>query len=80
MLGEKLKILFKLDGERLLEGEIVSEATRTHAETNSDGTLSRPARYGFGFLDRRLGERYVRVIQSRANVRSRRSRKHFWLR
>ena len=49
MFGEKLKVLFKLDGERLLEGETVCEATRTHVETNSNGTLSRPARYGLGF-------------------------------
>jgi CubicO group peptidase (beta-lactamase class C family) len=39
----------ELDGTRLLEPETVAEATRTHAETDSDGTLSRPARYGLGF-------------------------------
>lgn len=39
----------ELDGTRLLEGSTVTEATRTHAETDSDGTLSRPARYGLGF-------------------------------
>ncbi|WP_229123062.1 serine hydrolase domain-containing protein [Halapricum desulfuricans] len=38
-----------LDGTRLLEETTVAEATRTHAETDSDGTLSRPARYGLGF-------------------------------
>ncbi|QSG10661.1 CubicO group peptidase, beta-lactamase class C family [Halapricum desulfuricans] len=39
----------ELDGTRLLEETTVAEATRTHAETDSDGTLSRPARYGLGF-------------------------------
>jgi len=39
----------ELDGTRLLERETVSNATRTHAETESDGTLARPARYGLGF-------------------------------
>jgi len=38
-----------LDGTRLLEESTVAEATTTHAETDSDGTLSRPARYGLGF-------------------------------
>ena len=38
-----------LDGTRLLEEATVQEATTTHAETQSDGTLSRPARYGLGF-------------------------------
>ena len=38
-----------LDGTRLLDAATVEEATRTHAETDSDGTLSRPARYGLGF-------------------------------
>ena len=38
-----------LDGTRLLKPETVAEATRTHAETDDDGTLSRPARYGLGF-------------------------------
>jgi len=38
-----------LDGTRLLEEDTVAEATRTHAETTDDGTLSRPARYGLGF-------------------------------
>jgi CubicO group peptidase (beta-lactamase class C family) len=38
-----------LDGMRLLEEDTVAEATRTHAETTDDGTLSRPARYGLGF-------------------------------
>jgi CubicO group peptidase (beta-lactamase class C family) len=37
-----------LDGTRLLEAETVNEATTTHAETDDDGTLSRPARYGLG--------------------------------
>ena len=37
-----------LDGTRLLEEATVEEATTTHAETQSDGTLSRPARYGLG--------------------------------
>lgn len=39
----------ELDGTRLLDEETVAEATRTHAETDSDGTLSRPARYALGF-------------------------------
>ncbi|EMA69590.1 putative esterase [Halorubrum kocurii JCM 14978] len=39
----------ELDGARLLGEETVAEATRTHAETDSDGTLSRPARYALGF-------------------------------
>jgi CubicO group peptidase (beta-lactamase class C family) len=39
----------ELDGTRLLEAETVENATETHAETDSDGTLSRPARYGLGF-------------------------------
>ncbi|EMA57002.1 serine hydrolase domain-containing protein [Halorubrum kocurii] len=37
------------DGTRLLDAETVAHATQTHAETESDGTLSRPARYGLGF-------------------------------
>ena len=37
------------DGTRLLDEETVAEATRTHAETDADGTLSRPARYALGF-------------------------------
>ncbi|MDS0220552.1 beta-lactamase family protein [Haloarcula sp. S1AR25-5A] len=37
-----------LDGTRVLEEATVEEATTTHAETESDGTLSRPARYGLG--------------------------------
>ena len=39
----------ELDGTRLLDEGTVAEATRTHAETESDGTLSRPARYALGF-------------------------------
>jgi len=39
----------ELDGTRLLAAETVETATDTHAETDSDGTLSRPARYGLGF-------------------------------
>jgi CubicO group peptidase (beta-lactamase class C family) len=39
----------EFDGTRLLDPGTVAEATRTHAETASDGTLSRPARYGLGF-------------------------------
>jgi CubicO group peptidase (beta-lactamase class C family) len=39
----------ELDGTRLLDAETVAEATTTHAETESDGTLSRPARYALGF-------------------------------
>lgn len=39
----------ELDGTRLLDEETVAEATRTHAETDADGTLSRPARYALGF-------------------------------
>jgi len=38
-----------LDGTRLLAEATVQDATTTHAETDSDGTLSRPARYGLGF-------------------------------
>jgi CubicO group peptidase (beta-lactamase class C family) len=37
------------NGTRLLDAETVAHATQTHAETKSDGTLSRPARYGLGF-------------------------------
>lgn len=39
----------ELDGTRLLTKDTVEMATKTHAETDSDGTLSRPARYGLGF-------------------------------
>lgn len=39
----------QLDGTRLLSEETIAEATRTHAETDEDGTLGRPARYGLGF-------------------------------
>lgn len=39
----------ELDGTRLLDEATVTEATRTHAETDADGTLSRPARYALGF-------------------------------
>ena len=39
----------ELDGTRLLDETTVTEATRTHAETDSDGTLSRPAQYALGF-------------------------------
>jgi CubicO group peptidase (beta-lactamase class C family) len=39
----------ELDGTRLLEQSTVELATQTHAETDSDGTLSRPARYALGF-------------------------------
>ena len=39
----------ELDGTRLLAESTVEEATQTHAETDSDGTLSRPARYALGF-------------------------------
>jgi CubicO group peptidase (beta-lactamase class C family) len=38
-----------IDGTRILDEETVAAATRTHAETDSDGTLSRPARYALGF-------------------------------
>jgi CubicO group peptidase (beta-lactamase class C family) len=38
-----------LDGTRLLDEATVAEATATHAETDEDGTLSRPARYALGF-------------------------------
>jgi len=38
-----------LDGTELLAADTVEHATETHAETESDGTLSRPARYGLGF-------------------------------
>lgn len=37
-----------LDGVELLSGETVDHATEIHAETASDGTLNRPARYGLG--------------------------------
>ena len=36
------------EGTRLLDADTVANATRTHAETEEDGTLSRPARYGLG--------------------------------
>jgi CubicO group peptidase (beta-lactamase class C family) len=39
----------ELGGARLVGEATVAEATSTHAETDSDGTLSRPARYGLGF-------------------------------
>lgn len=39
----------ELDGTRVLAADTVDFATETHAETDSDGTLSRPARYGLGF-------------------------------
>ncbi|EJN59350.1 EstA family serine hydrolase [Halogranum rubrum] len=39
----------ELDGTRLLKEPTVETATQTHAETDSDGTLSRPARYALGF-------------------------------
>ncbi|WP_231188104.1 serine hydrolase domain-containing protein [Haladaptatus sp. DYF46] len=39
----------ELDGTRVLTEGTVETATRTHAETESDGTLSRPARYALGF-------------------------------
>jgi CubicO group peptidase (beta-lactamase class C family) len=39
----------ELGGTRLLDEDTVAEATQTHAETESDGTLSRPARYALGF-------------------------------
>lgn len=39
----------ELNGTRLLNEETVAEATQIHAETESDGTLSRPARYALGF-------------------------------
>jgi CubicO group peptidase (beta-lactamase class C family) len=39
----------EIDGTRILTEETVETATRTHAETESDGTLSRPARYALGF-------------------------------
>ena len=38
-----------LDGTELLSAETVDHATTTYAETDSDGTLSRPARYALGF-------------------------------
>ena len=37
-----------LDGVELLSEETVEYAADVHAETESDGTLSRPARYGLG--------------------------------
>ncbi|MXR51312.1 serine hydrolase [Halovenus sp. WSH3] len=37
-----------LDGVDLLEEETIEHAGEVHAETDSDGTLSRPARYGLG--------------------------------
>lgn len=39
----------ELNGTRLLNETTVADATCTHTETESDGTLSRPARYGLGF-------------------------------
>ncbi len=39
----------QLAGTRLLSEETIAEATQTHAETDEDGTLGRPARYGLGF-------------------------------
>ena len=36
------------EGTRLLDADTIANATRTHAETEEDGTLSRPARYGLG--------------------------------
>jgi len=38
-----------IDGVDLLDEDTIEHATRTHAETDSDGTLSRPASYGLGF-------------------------------
>lgn len=38
-----------LDGAELLSGDTLDHATEIHAETDSDGTLSRPAQYGLGF-------------------------------
>jgi CubicO group peptidase (beta-lactamase class C family) len=38
-----------LDRTDVLSGETVERATTTRAETDSDGTLSRPASYGLGF-------------------------------
>ena len=37
-----------LDGVELLSEDTVEHITSIHAETDSDGTLSRPARYGLG--------------------------------
>lgn len=37
-----------LDGVELLSEDTVEHATAIHAETDSDGTLGRPARYGLG--------------------------------
>lgn len=37
-----------LDGADLLAPETVDHMTQTHAETDDDGTISRPARYGLG--------------------------------
>jgi CubicO group peptidase (beta-lactamase class C family) len=39
----------ELAGNRILNEETVETATQTHAETEFDGTLSRPARYALGF-------------------------------
>ena len=38
-----------LDGTELLSPETVDDATAIHAETEADGTLGRPGRYGLGF-------------------------------
>jgi len=38
----------ELNGTHILEPKTIERATRTHAETDDDGTLSRPARYGLG--------------------------------
>jgi CubicO group peptidase (beta-lactamase class C family) len=37
-----------IDGVDLLDQETIAHASEVHAETESDGTLSRPARYGLG--------------------------------
>ncbi|KZN23145.1 serine hydrolase [Haladaptatus sp. R4] len=39
----------ELTGNRILSTDTVEIATQTHAETESDGTLSRPVRYALGF-------------------------------
>jgi CubicO group peptidase (beta-lactamase class C family) len=39
----------ELGGTRLVDESTVEAATTTHAETDADGTLSRPARYALGF-------------------------------
>lgn len=47
-LGDRGDVRFPESAAAVADGTVV-EATRTHAETAFDGTLSRPARYGLRF-------------------------------